>query len=64
VEARSLFAFWAVREGRVPCAHVAAFLNITPPGVGYAIERGEVIARERGYVFYVSELFTVVQLPN
>jgi putative transposase len=49
VEARSLFCFWAVRHGGYPAARVAAFLNMTPPAVGYAVERGERIAREKGY---------------
>lgn len=50
VEARSLFCFWAVRHGGYPAAHVAAFLSMTPPAVGYAVERGEIIARDKGYV--------------
>jgi putative transposase len=49
VEARSLFCFWAVRHGGFPAARVAAFLDMTPPAIGYAVERGKVIARERGY---------------
>ena len=49
VEARSLFCFWAVRHGGFPVARVAAFLNMTPPGVGYAAERGERIAHNKGY---------------
>jgi putative transposase len=51
VEARSLFCFWAVRHGKFPAARVAAFLNITPPGVGYAVERGETIAGENGHAW-------------
>lgn len=49
VEARSIFCFWAVRQ-RYPAARVAQFLNITPPAVGYAVERGERIVCEKGYV--------------
>ena len=49
VEARSLFCFWAVRHGGFPAARVAAFLGMTPPAVGYAVERGEVIARDKHY---------------
>jgi putative transposase len=49
VEARSLFCFWAVRQGGFPMATVAAFLTMSPPGAGYAVERGEGIAREKGY---------------
>lgn len=47
VEARSL---WAHLHGRFPAARIARFLNMTPPGIGYAVERGERIAREKGYV--------------
>lgn len=50
VEARSLFCFWAHLHGRFPAAQIARFLNMTPPGIGYAVERGERIAREKGYV--------------
>ena len=49
VEARSLFCFWAVRYGGFPAARVAAFLSMTPPAVGYAVERGDVVARDKGY---------------
>jgi len=49
VEARSLFCFRAVRHGGFSAATVATFLNMTPPGVGYAVERGEKIAREKGH---------------
>ena len=49
VEARSLFCFWAVRRGGHPAAQVAAFLSMTPPAVGYAVERGEKIAHEKRY---------------
>jgi hypothetical protein len=37
--------------GRFPAAQVAAFLHMTPPGVGYAVEWGEAIAREKGHTF-------------
>ncbi|OPY65608.1 MAG: Transposase IS200 like protein [Syntrophorhabdaceae bacterium PtaU1.Bin034] len=49
VEARSLFCFWAVREAGFSAAVVAGFVGITPQGVGYAVERGEKVAREKGY---------------
>lgn len=51
VEARSLFCFWAHRYGLFPAAKIAHFLHMTPPGVGYAVERGERIAHEKGYVW-------------
>jgi hypothetical protein len=49
VEARSLFCFWAVRLGGFQATHVAAFLDMTPPGIGYAADRGEKIARDKGH---------------
>jgi putative transposase len=48
VEARSLFCFFAVRQG-YPAARVATFLSMTPPAVGYAVERGERVVHEKGY---------------
>ena len=49
VVARSLFCFEAVRHNGFSAATVAAFLNMTRPGVGYAVERGEEIARGKGH---------------
>jgi putative transposase len=49
VRARSLFCFWAVRELGMSLRDLARRLSITPPAVGYAVERGEAIAREMGY---------------
>jgi REP element-mobilizing transposase RayT len=49
VMARSLFCFWAVRELGLPIKTLAATLEMTGPGVGYAVERGERIAKENGY---------------
>jgi putative transposase len=51
VESRSLFCFWAVRHAGFPAARVGAFLRMTPPAVGYAVERGKAIAREKGYAW-------------
>ncbi len=51
VKARSLFCYFAVRHGGHSMAGVASFLNMTPPAVGYAVERGERIAREEGHAF-------------
>jgi hypothetical protein len=45
----AFLCFWAVRHGGFLAAHVAAFLTMTPPAVGYAVERGEAIARNKGY---------------
>jgi REP element-mobilizing transposase RayT len=49
VQAKSLFCFWAVRELGVSLTDVARRLGMSPAGVGYAVQRGEVMARERGY---------------
>ena len=49
VRARSLFCFWAVKELGVSLRELARRLEISPPAVGYSVERGEAIARENGY---------------
>jgi hypothetical protein len=37
--------------GRIKERRVSAFLNMTPPAVGYAVERGEAIARDKRYTW-------------
>ena len=49
VGAPSLFCFWAVRELGNSLASLAMRLGISPAGVGYAVQRGEAIAQEKGY---------------
>jgi REP element-mobilizing transposase RayT len=49
VKARSLLCFWAVREAGVSLRELAARLEMSAPGVGFAVERGEAIAHENGY---------------
>jgi putative transposase len=49
VQARSLFCFWAVRELGISLRELARMLEISSPGVGFSVERGEVIARENKY---------------
>jgi len=49
VTARSLFCFWAMKELGMSLRELARRLEISPPAVGYSVERGEVIARENGY---------------
>jgi putative transposase len=49
VKARSLLCFWAVREVGISLKELARRLEMSGPGVGLAVERGEVIARENGY---------------
>jgi REP element-mobilizing transposase RayT len=48
VQARSLLCFWAVRELGIPLTDMARRLDMSPPAIGYAVQRGEAIARERG----------------
>ena len=52
VQAKSLFCFWGVRELGVSLTDLAGRLGMSPAGVGYAVQRGEVMARERGYQLY------------
>lgn len=49
-EARSLFCFWAVRNLGYAATTAASFLRMTQPGVGYAADRGEAVARRKGFV--------------
>jgi len=49
VKARSLFCYWAVRELGFSLTELAQRLNISVPGVGYSVERGEEIVRENNY---------------
>ena len=49
VEARDLLCYWAVRELGISCTDLAKQLEMTQPGVGYAVNRGEKIAKEHNY---------------
>ena len=49
VKARSLFCYWAVRELGFSLTELAQRLNISVPGVGYSVERGEMIALDNNY---------------
>jgi REP element-mobilizing transposase RayT len=49
VEARDLLCYWAVRELGISCTDLAKQLEMTQPGVGYAVSRGEKIAKEHKY---------------
>ncbi len=48
-EARGLYCYWAVSELGYSLTYLARQLKMTPAGVGYAVQRGEVLAREHGY---------------
>lgn len=49
VKARSLLCYWAVREAGLSLRELARQLEMSGPGVGFAVERGEAIAKENGY---------------
>jgi REP element-mobilizing transposase RayT len=49
VKARSLCSFWAVSELGMSLRELARRLEMSPPAVGFSVERGEAIARENGY---------------
>ena len=49
VIARSLLCFWAVRELGLSLTELARHLEMSLPGVDYAVRRGERIARENHY---------------
>lgn len=49
VAARSLFCYLAVRELGIPMTEMARRLRMSPPGIGYAVQRGEATAKERGF---------------
>ena len=49
VEARSLFCYWAARELGITITKLAERLELTPPAVGYAVRRGEIIAEKKHY---------------
>lgn len=48
-EARSLFCYWCVRELGESMTGMARLLGLTQPAVGYAVERGERLARKEKY---------------
>jgi hypothetical protein len=49
VKDRGLLCFWAVRELGMSLMDLARHLGSSVPGVGYAVERGEAIARDSNY---------------
>ena len=49
VKARSLFCFWAVSELGMSTRQVAKRLEMSSPGVGFSVERGQAIAHENEY---------------
>ena len=49
VEARDVLCYWAVRELGISCTELAKRLEMSQPGVGYAVNRGEKIAKKHKY---------------
>jgi putative transposase len=49
VGARSLFCYWAVRELGNSLASLAMRLEMSVAGIGYAVQKGEAIAQQKGY---------------
>jgi len=49
VKARSLLCFWAVRELGMSLTDLARDLEMSTPGVEFAVERGEAIAHDNKY---------------
>jgi len=47
-DARGLFCYWAVGELGYTLAELSELLGRTGPGIGYAVQRGERIAKEMG----------------
>ncbi len=46
-KARSVFCYWCVRELGESMTDIAKYLGISQPAVGYAVDRGEIIVREK-----------------
>jgi hypothetical protein len=49
VKPRGLFCYWAVREVGISLTELARRLGMSVAGVGYSVQRGEIIVRENGY---------------
>jgi hypothetical protein len=49
VLAKSILCFWAARELGLSLTELARRLEMTVPGIGYAVRRSEKIARENHY---------------
>jgi len=49
VQARSLLCYWVVRELGMPLTDLAREFEMSVARIGYAVERGEGIARENQY---------------
>jgi len=48
-EARSVFCYWGVREVGLEGTRIAKRLNMSQPGVAYAVQRGEKIVKDNDF---------------
>ncbi|HUU41953.1 MAG TPA: hypothetical protein VMW42_13540 [Desulfatiglandales bacterium] len=48
-EARSVFCYWAVRELREEGTRMAKRLNMSQPGIAYAVKKGEKIVKDNEF---------------
>jgi len=48
-EVRGLYCYWAVKELGYELTTIARSLGMSVPGVGYALRRGEQIAKDNNY---------------
>ena len=48
-EARSVFCYWAVRELGLEGTRIAKRLNMSQPGVAYAVKKGEKIVKDNDF---------------
>jgi REP-associated tyrosine transposase len=49
VQARDVLCYWAVQEIGISCTDLAKYLEMSQPGVGYAVSRGENIVKKNKY---------------
>jgi len=49
VDARSLFCYWGVRELGMSLTELARYFGMSPSAVSYAVERGEITAKDNNY---------------
>ena len=49
VKARSLLCYWAVRELGISLTNLAEHLEMSVPWIGFAVERGETIVKDKNY---------------
>ena len=48
-DARGLYCYWAVNELKISLKDLSEKIGITPSGIGYAVQRGQRLARKQKY---------------